>query len=91
MIYLTGMVITIVIILAIFCFSTLAGRVLVYMLLSGFVILLLCLVAIYWVHQQKQQLRESQISHPLSKEDLYVYGIRLNPLPGLNPERVTIY
>lgn len=88
----TGLVITVVVILAIFCISTITGRYLFYMLLTAFVILLLCLVAIYWVYQQKQQLRASQISHPLSKEDLYVYGIRFNPLDvGLSPGRVTIY
>ena len=77
-----GLIITITVILAIFCISTITGRTLFYLLLSAVIILLLCVVAIYWVHQQKRQLRESQISHPLSKEDLYVYGIRFNPLPS---------
>lgn len=89
-----GMVITIIVVLAIFCISTISGRLLFYLLLCGFIVLILCLVSIYWVQHQKRQLVKSQISSPLSKENLYVYGIRFNPLPstpGLGPERVIIY
>ena len=75
-----GLMITVVVIMAIFCISTITGRILIYLLLSAFIILLFCAVAVYWVNHQKRQLRETHISNPLSKDELYVYGVRFSPI-----------
>lgn len=76
-----GLVITVVIILAIFFVSTVTGRMLVYCLMIVFIVIVLCVVAIYWIEHNKRLLHRNHISSPMTKEECYnVYGIRFNPL-----------
>src|SRR6218665_1148974 len=75
-----GLIITVVVILAIFFISTLTGRHLFYVLLLGFIILMLCVAAITWVHKQKRLLRKNQITSPISDRDMHIRCTRFNTL-----------